>query len=185
MASDYGTLLLAVLLGYQLAAPLWRGSRASTWGLMAPIASLAVLALIPRLTFTGLRVGWLVSGALLCYQAIARMRRARPMRPPLLALFDGASAWAALVLAGSNPIAVLAGAMAGIALAVAMGPWPRWLQETLEPAECVLMGAIGLRTLIAAGLGPWWESWPVLLMAVPWLMLWDFAGETRSGQSIQ
>lgn len=180
MVSDYATLLLAILLGYQLAAPLWRGSRASAWDLLALLASFLVLGLVPALSFTGLRVGWLFSGSLLTYQAVARMRQRGRVKPVFLAVLDGAGAWAALVLAGSSPSAVLAGGSAGIFLAIAIGPWPRWLERTVEPAEWLLMGAIGLRTLVAAAWGPQGETWPILLMMVPGLILWDVVGGTRS-----
>lgn len=150
---------------------------------MALLASFTVLALVPALSFTGLRLGWLFSGSLLTWQGVARMRRRGRVKPVYLAVLDGAGAWAALVLAGSSLEAVLAGGSAGIFLAIAIGPWPRWLERTLEPAEWLFMGAIGLRTLVAAAWGPKWETWPILLMMVPWLILWDVVGGTRLTRS--
>lgn len=183
MSNDYSTLLLALLMGYQLNAPLWnpREGRGS-WLMAGPVLSLAAIGLVPELSFTGLRIGWLAAGVVLCSHAVFSIKRGHMPRRAWFGVWDGAGSWVALVLAGANPLAVLCGAGAGLILPIAVGPWPGWLRRMLEPAECILMGAVGLRSLLLAGLGPAMENWPLLLLTVPWLILWDWPGASaRSG----
>ncbi|MCL5116715.1 MAG: hypothetical protein M1272_06160 [Firmicutes bacterium] len=179
MANDYATLLISLMMAYQLAAPHWARGQEEWRALLWPVASLPVLALVGGLSFAGLRLGWIVSGCVLSGYAVRRVWRGIGPHRPMLSALDGAGGWVALMLAGANPLAVLAGASAGMVLPLAVGPWPRTVRRLVGPLEAVLMGAVGLRALLSGLVGPQLENWPVLVLAIPWLMFWDWRAAVR------
>lgn len=175
MANDYATLLLALLMAYQMSAPYWDGRpRRGAQVTVILSLSLAAVFLVPWLSFTGLRLGWGVSGVLLMGYAWRAMQAQARTRSVWLTALDGAGGWVALILAGASPLAAAAGGLAGLALPLALGPWPSWLRQIAEPLEVLLMGSVGLRALLKAGVGAGPAAWPLLVFAVPWLILWDW-----------
>lgn len=183
MANDYVTVLLTMVMAYQISGPQWdRRLRSALSAVAMGILGLGGLLLLPALTFEGLRLGWTISGVTLCGYATRSFVSRRVRRAPWLSVLDGAGAWAALVLSGASPLAVAAGAVAGGLLPLAVGPWPAVLKRFIEPLEVVLMGAVGLRILSQVLLGPELEAWPLLLFAVPWLVIWDWRAAARPAQ---
>lgn len=182
MANDFATLLLALVMGYQLSAPLIETERVRHWArLVWPFLSLTVIALVPHVTLPGLRLGWLLSGLILTVSAWQGTGQRRSTRQYWVTCLDGAGTWLALVLAGSNPWAVASGAFSGMILPLGTGPWPDGLRRALEPVEWAFMGAVGLRTLLMATFGFKMERWPILLLVAPWLIAWDW--RVRGGDS--
>lgn len=173
MQSSYATVALALAMAYQSVAAEWhhswrRGSRAALYVLL----SLSILAVMPWLGLTSLRVGWSVSGVVLCCYAMRAMR-GRAVWPLVLLALDSASGWVALALTGASWTAVATGAAAGAMLPAAFAPWPDRIGRLVHLLGTAGAGAAGLRELIKAASGgrlavPW------LLLVVPWLIIWDW-----------
>ncbi len=181
MANDYVTVLITMAMAYQISGPRWDGRlRPALEAVAVGLVGLGVVLLLPALSFDGLRLGWSVSGIILCAYAARSVASGRTDRAAWLSVLDGAGAWAALVLSGASPLAVASGALAGGVLPLAIGPWPVVLKRFIEPLEVVLMGAVGLRVLGQAALGPEMESWPLLVFSLPWLVIWDWRAAART-----
>lgn len=181
MANDYATVLITMVMAYQISGPRWDGQlRPALQTVAVGILGLGGVLFVPALSFDGLRLGWGLSGTMLCIYAARAVTSGHTGRAPWLTVLDGAGAWAALVLSGASPLAVAAGAIAGGVLPLAVGPWPVGLKRFIEPLEVVLMGAVGLRVLSQVVLAPDMESWPLLLFAVPWLVIWDWRAAART-----
>lgn len=142
----------------------------------APLAALLVLAsltsllVVPWLDFASLRLGWLFSGVILCTYAWRTGRRR--IIPPLVASLDTAGGWLALALSGATGPPIVVGGIAGALLPLALGPWPRRWQSAVRGVAVIGTGAVGLRSLIQALTGG--VFMPLLLLAVPWLIIWDW-----------
>jgi hypothetical protein len=174
LESQYATLLLAMLLGYEWSGPEFSGSlREYLMTFVALLFSLCILAWVPWLTFTGLRWAEGLAGGVLTFYAWRAVQRGALNHHRWLSALDAASTWLALVLAGAEPLAIAAGALSGLALPLAIGPWPDWLRRMSRMVETVWLGAVGLRTMLAALLLLRIETIPLWIWTIPWLVIWD------------
>jgi hypothetical protein len=183
VANDYVTMCLALLLAIQASTSDWnaglgRGVRTS----VVLVGTLTVMMMIPWIPASGLRLGWFVSGGLLSLYAWRGLGRRR-MRPvPLTVLgLDAAGGWIALVLGGGSALSIGAGVVAGAILPAALGPSAKSVFERLRPLEVIVLGAVGCQTLLKAISGsaeP--KLWPLWILAVPWLIAWDWRSEHAS-----
>lgn len=173
MPIDYVSLFVALLVAYQSCGADWsHAGRRGPYASLAVLAALPVLWVVPRLSFDGLRLGWAFSGILLSGFAFRHMRKPARRLPLALVALDAAGTWAALALTGAPQAAVVAGALAGVVLPLALGPWPRVVTRIVPPLGVVTTGAVGLRLLVKAAVGAS-GAWPLGILAIPWLMLWD------------
>lgn len=180
MAHDYATILFSLIMAYQMSAPDYDGLDPASLGKIAYGAvSLLVLLLVPHLSFANLRLGWTLSGTLFCAYAASALLGWRHRGGEGLRVIDGAGAWLALILGGSAPLAIVVGALSGFLLTMAVGPWPPSWRQHARPVEVLLWGAVGIRAWLTALTGQ--DSWPLLLLMLPWLIAWDVAsgGERR------
>ncbi len=170
----YVTMILALVLAYQTSAPEWSDSGwRGPWSSVVVLSALAVMWLVPRVSFSGLRLGWALGGLLLSAFALRAIIRGQSHGVPLLLVWiDAAGAWAALALTGAPALAVWAGATAGSILPAALDPLPRRFIRVMRPLAVVITGAAGLRFLLKAITGAG-LVWPLGLVAIPWLILWD------------
>ena len=182
MPGDYVTVALALALAYQMVAPEW-DEKQGPKNTIAVLISLVSLECMPWISFSSLRVEWLVSGLALIGYAIAGVGKRRLRLPLLVLALDAAGGWIALSLTGASHPAIIAGAAAGSLLPAALGPWPRKWEGPIQAAAVILTGALGLRQLskaiFAGGV-----HWPLGLLAIPWLIIWDWWGG-RAAPSIQ
>ncbi|PSR23819.1 MAG: hypothetical protein C7B45_02060 [Sulfobacillus acidophilus] len=183
MASDYGTMFLALLLATQGSALEWNHHWGrGVWTSITLAGTLPVLMMMPWIPVSGLRVGWCLSGGMLCLHAWRGLGRHPIRRIPLAVLgLDAAGSWVALMLSGGSPLAIGAGAVAGAILPAALGPRAQSALERLRPLEVILLGAVGCRALLKGAFGtPEPSLWPLGLLAVPWLIAWDWHAEHAS-----
>lgn len=172
MATDYVTIAMALALAAQALEPevnALNGGNPSLAALLVLLSLVSLLA-VPWLDFASLRLGWFMSGAILCTYAW-RTGRGRTV-PPLIASLDTAGGWVALALSGASGVPIVVGGIAGALLPLALGPWPQRWQSTLRGVAVIGTGAVGLRGLIQALTGG--AFMPLLLLSVPWLLIWDW-----------
>lgn len=177
MPGDYWTLLASLIIAYRSGDRFWhqdgnwkpRALTATMWiggGMMLFVAQ-------SHLTFMTLTIGWVMSGLILMLQAGRHILLKDTPIPLWAGSVDAAGSWLALLLAGGNPWAIIAGLVAGVALPVATGPWPRAMLPLSAVFEALVMGAVGLRTLALVAWGNAAESLPLWLLMVPWLIVWE------------
>lgn len=182
MPGDYVTAATALALAYQaVAAERLKGIRRTLWTGALVVASGAGLFAIPQLEPWSLRLAWLGSGLLLAGLATRSLLGDRQRLLPAAAAIDTGGGFLALGLAGGPSAAIWAGALAGAILPLAVVPWPRSLARGLDALAVIGTGAVGLGCLLRAITGDGRE-WPLLLLAVPWLVIWDFASPARSAR---
>ncbi len=182
MPGDYVTVALALALAYQVVAPEWDQARGPQYSL-AVLISLLSLEGVRWISFSSLRIEWLISGLALMGYAVAGAATRRLRLPLAVLSLDAAGGWVALSLTGASHPAIIAGAAAGSVLPAALGPWPTEWEGALNAGAVILTGALGLRQLLKAlFLGG--AVWPLGLLAIPWLLIWDWWRERAapSGQ---
>ena len=172
MPGDYVTVALALAWAYQMVGPEWDEHEGPKTGL-AVVLSLGSLLCVGWISFTRLRLEWLISGLILTGYAIQGVGRKHLHLPLAVLALDAAGGWVALSLTGAPPPAIIAGVLAGSILPAALGPWPKTWQMPLQVGSVIVTGALGLgqlsKALFAGGI-----HWPLGFLAIPWLLIWDW-----------